>query len=111
MYSTMHGTRLPNKPRPKVFACSAGRAPAVLFRPARAGAGLPRPRSWPLLDPGGEQVYDLGDARRAQVRPPGSPVDPAQVGLAVELCQRVEERRGGPAGIQRYGDVLGEITA
>jgi hypothetical protein len=27
---------------------------------------LQRSRSWPLLDPGREQVYDLSDARRAQ---------------------------------------------
>jgi hypothetical protein len=31
---------------------------------------------WALLDPGGEQVYYLGDARRPQVRPPGRRIDP-----------------------------------
>src|SRR5580700_9999826 len=52
-------------------------------------AGLRWLRSWPLLDPGREQVYDLNDARRAQLWPPGGGVDPAEVGPAVELGQRI----------------------
>ena len=68
-------------------------------------------RPWPLLDTGREQVYYLGDARRTQVRPAGRPIDPAQVGLAVKLRQRVEERRGGRVGLERSGDVIGEVAA
>jgi len=55
-----------------------------------------------LLDPGGEQLCYLLDARRAQVRPPGGGIDPAEVGLAVELRQRVEERPGRRVGLQRF---------
>jgi alpha-1,2-mannosyltransferase len=73
-------------------------------------AGLFR-RPWPLLDARGEQVGDLGDARGAHVRPPFSRVDPAEVGLAVELRQRVPERRGLRIGLKRGGDVVGEIPA
>ena len=44
----------------------------VKFWPRRshrspARPGLLRSRSWPLFDPGREQIYYLGDARRAQV--------------------------------------------
>jgi hypothetical protein len=75
------------------------------------GDGLLRSRSWPLLDPGREQVYYLSDARRPQAWPAGRRIDPAQVGLAVELRQRAEERRGGRAGLERSGDVIGKIAA
>jgi hypothetical protein len=51
-----------------------------------------------LFDPGRKQVCYFGDACGTQVWPTGGRVDPAQVGLAVELRQRVEERRGGRAG-------------
>ena len=70
-----------------------------------------RLRSWPLLDSGREQVDDLGDPRRAELGPPGGGVDPAEIGLAVELRQRVEERRGGGVGFQGRGDVVGQVGA
>jgi hypothetical protein len=69
-----------------------------------------RSRSWPLLDPGHEQVYDISDARRTQVWPPGRGIDPAEAGLAVELRQRVEVRPGR-IGLQRGGGVVGKIAA
>jgi alpha-1,2-mannosyltransferase len=64
-----------------------------------------------LLDPGREEVNDLGDAGRAQVRAPLGRVDPAQVGLAVELGERVPERGRGRIGLKRRRDVAGEIAA
>jgi hypothetical protein len=64
-----------------------------------------------LLDPGREQIYHLSDTRSTQVWPAGCRVDPAEVGLAVELRQRVEERRSGRVGLQRRGDVIGKIAA
>jgi hypothetical protein len=70
-----------------------------------------RSRSWPLLDPGREEVHDLSNARRADLRPAGGRVDPAEVGLAVELRQRVEERRRGRVSRERSGDVLSQIGA
>jgi len=66
---------------------------------------------WPLLDAGREQADDLSDARRAQVGAPFGRVDPAEVGPAVELGQRVEERRGGRIGLDRRRDVVGKIAA
>jgi hypothetical protein len=48
-----------------------------------------------LFDPGREQVDHLGDARRPQRRLAGRRIDIAQIRLAVELRQRVEEGRGG----------------
>src|SRR5260370_32768171 len=54
-------------------------------RPTPARCGPRWLRSWPLLDPGREQVYDFSDARRAQLWPPGGGFDPAEVGPAVEL--------------------------
>jgi alpha-1,2-mannosyltransferase len=68
-------------------------------------------RPWPLLDAGREQVDDLGDARRAQVGAPFGRVDPVEVGLAVELGQRVPERRGSWIRLERGGDVVGKIAA
>jgi DNA-binding transcriptional MerR regulator len=68
-------------------------------------------RSWPLFDPRREQVDDLGDAGGAHVRPAFGRIDPAKVGLAVELRQRVKERPGGRVGRERRGDVVSEITA
>ncbi|MFZ0082421.1 MAG: hypothetical protein WAL13_25240 [Trebonia sp.] len=64
-----------------------------------------------FLDPRREQVHDLDDADRAQVRPAGRRVDPAEISLEIELRQRVPERRGGRVGRQRSGSVLGEIAA
>jgi len=64
-----------------------------------------------LLDPGRQQIYHLSDARGTQVWPPGRRVDPAEVGLAVELRQRVEERGSVRVGLQRRGDVIGKIAA
>jgi MerR family transcriptional regulator, copper efflux regulator len=68
-------------------------------------------RSWPLFDPRREQVDDLRDAGRAHVRPAFGRIDPAKVGPAVELRQRVEERPGGRVGRERRGDVVSEIAA
>src|ERR1017187_8657940 len=44
-------------------------------------------RSRPLFDPGRERVDYLSDAGRADVRPARGRIDPAEVGLAGELCQ------------------------
>jgi alpha-1,2-mannosyltransferase len=68
-------------------------------------------RPWTFLHPGREQVHDLGDARRALVGTPFGRVDPAEVGLAVELGERVPERGRRWIGRQRAGDVVGEIAA
>src|ERR1022692_1594901 len=68
-------------------------------------------RSRPLFDPGREQVDYLSDAGRADVRPASGRIDPAEVGLAVELCQRVEERARSRVGRERGGDVAGKIVA
>ena len=48
-------------------------------------------RSWPFFDPRREQADDFSYTGRAQIWPAGGRVDPAQVGLAVELRQRIEE--------------------
>jgi alpha-1,2-mannosyltransferase len=68
-----------------------------------------RPRA--LLNPGREQVHDLGDADRALVGTPFGRLDPAQVGPAVELRERVPERGRGRIRRKRGGDVVGEIAA
>ncbi len=70
-----------------------------------------RSRSWPLVEPGREEVHDLSDARRADLRPAAGRIDPAEVGLAVELRQRVEERRRGRVSRERSGGVLSQIGA
>jgi alpha-1,2-mannosyltransferase len=64
-----------------------------------------------FFDPGRQQVHDLGDARRAQLRPPFRCLDPPQVALAVELREGVPERRGRRIGLKRGRDVRGEIAA
>jgi len=64
-----------------------------------------------FFDPGRQQIHDFGDADRAQLRPPFRRIDPAQVGLAVELREGVPERRGGRIGLKRGRDVRGEIAA
>jgi hypothetical protein len=58
-----------------------------------------------LFDSRREQADDLSNAGSAQIRPAGGRVDPAQVSLAVELRQRIEEcarrrmgRERGPSG-------------
>ena len=51
-----------------------------------------RLRSWPLFDPGRKQLHYFSDARGPQLGPAGCHIDPAQIGLAVELGQGVEER-------------------
>jgi hypothetical protein len=68
-----------------------------------------RPRA--LLHPGREQVHDLGDADGALAGTPLGGLDPAQVGPAVELRERVPERGRGRIGRKRGGDVVGEIAA
>jgi hypothetical protein len=80
--------RLPDSGGWRLTLAPAG---GSLIHPASSscpGDGLLRSRSWLLLDPGLEQVYDLSSARRAQLWPPGGSVDLAGVGLAVELRQR-----------------------
>ena len=64
-----------------------------------------------FLNPGREQVHDLGDAGRALVGAPLGRLDPAEVGLAVELRERIPERGRGRIGRKRPGDVVGEIAA
>jgi len=64
-----------------------------------------------FFDPGRQQAHDLGDALRAQLRPPFGRIDPSQVGLAVELREGIPERRRGRIGLKRGRDVRGEITA
>ncbi|HEY7259862.1 MAG TPA: glycosyltransferase 87 family protein [Trebonia sp.] len=64
-----------------------------------------------FFDPGRQQVHDLGDTHRAQLRPPFRRIDPPQVGLAVELREGIPERRGGRIGLKRGRDVRGEIAA
>ena len=58
---------------------------------------LTRTRPWPFFGPGREQADDLGDTRRAQVRPAGRRIDVPQAGPAVELRQRAEA--GPSAGL------------
>jgi hypothetical protein len=70
-----------------------------------------RSASRAFLDPGGEEAGDLGDAGGAEVGPAGGGVDPAEVGLAVELGEGVEERARGGVGGQGGGDVVGEVAA
>ena len=48
-------------------------------------------------------VYYLSDARRTHVRPTGRRIDSAEVGVAVKLRQRDEERHNGPVGLKRSG--------
>jgi hypothetical protein len=74
--------------------------------PASIGYSTPFP-----VDPGREQVYYLGDARRAKVWPADSRIDPAQIRVAVELRQRAEERRRGRISRERSGDIIGQIAA
>jgi alpha-1,2-mannosyltransferase len=64
-----------------------------------------------FLNPGREQVHDLGDAGRALAGTPLGRLDPAEVGLAVELRERIPERGRGRIGRKRPGDVVGEIAA
>jgi len=52
-------------------------------------------RARPLFDPRREQAGYLGDAGRAQIRPAGGRIDPAQVRRAVELRQRAFEGSTG----------------
>ena len=70
----------------------------------------PASRAWPFLDPRREQADDLGDAGRAQIRPAGGRVDPAKVGLAVELRQRIEECGRRRVSRERRGNIVGEIA-
>ena len=85
--------------------------PTVASRVVIASLRPLRRRPGPLLDPCREQVYHLSDTGRAQVWAPGRRIDPAQVGLAVKLRQRVEEGGRLGAGLQRRADVVGKISA
>src|ERR1039458_8100609 len=67
--------------------------------------------SWPLFDARRQQVDDLSDAGRTEIWAAGGGIDPAEVGLAVELRERVEECACGRAGLERCGDVVGKIAA
>ena len=75
--------------------------PADRFRPAHPGDWLLCSRSRPFFDPVREQACYLSDARRTHVWPAGLRIDIAQVGLAVELRQRVEEGRSAMPGDTR----------
>ena len=63
------------------------------------------------LDPSSQQRDDLGDADGALVGPALGGVDPAQVGVPVELRERVEEGPGLGRGVQGGGDVGGQVAA
>ena len=56
--------------------------------------GVLRSRSWPLFDRGRAQADGLGDAGRARIGQAGVRIEPAQVGLVVELRQRIAECPG-----------------
>lgn len=63
--------------------------------------------SWPLFDPGRKQLHYFSDARGPQVGSAGCRIDPAQIGLAVELGQGVEERRSCRVGLKGRRDIVG----
>ena len=65
----------------------------------------------PLFDPCRKQVHDLSNAGRTQIRPASGRIYPAEVGLAVELRERVEECARRRASLERCGDVVGKIAA
>jgi hypothetical protein len=66
---------------------AAGGDSAELLELAEAA----RSRSWPLFDPGCEEIDYLSDARRPQVWTAGGRIDPTEVRLAIELRQRHTE--------------------
>jgi hypothetical protein len=68
--------------------------------------GQPASRAWPFFDSSREQADDLSNAGRAQIRPAGGRVDPAKVGLAVELRQRIEECACSRVSRERRGDIV-----
>ena len=86
-------------------------APGIAHRAACARVSAEMSWTWPFFDPRREQAYDLSNAGGAQIRPARGRVDPAQVSLAVELRQRIEECARRRIGRERRGDIIGEITA
>ena len=84
--------------------CPSGRSPVI-------APGNPASRPWPFFDPRREQAGDLRNAGRAQIRPAGGRINPAQVSLAVKLCQRIEECARRRVSRERRGDIVREITA
>jgi hypothetical protein len=76
-----------------------------------AGGPQPLPGPRPFFDPVCQQACYLCNAVRAEVRPAGRRVDVAEVRLAVELRERVEERPGGGVRRECDGEVLGQIAA
>ena len=66
------------------------------FRRARRGDRLSCSGPWPFLDPGREQADDLGDTRRAEVRPAGRRIDVPQAGprgRTAPACRSRPQRR------------------
>ena len=72
---------------------------------------LTRTRPWPFFGPGREQADDLGDTRRAEVRPAGRRIDVPQAGPAVELRQRAEAGPSGPVSRPCRSAVAGKPVA
>jgi hypothetical protein len=77
----------------------------------QCGIGVNPSGSWTLFDPRREQVDYLSDPGRTDIRPAGGRIDPAEIGLAVELRQSIEKGARCRAGRERCGDIVGEITA
>jgi len=68
-------------------------------------------RSRPLFGPGREQGDHFGDPGCPQIWPPGGRIDPAQVRLAVELREGIEERARGWVGRQCCRDIVSQIAS
>jgi hypothetical protein len=68
-------------------------------------------RSRTLFDARRQQIDHLSDAGGTHVRSAARRIDPAQVGLAVELRQGIEECARLGAGRERRGDIVGKISA
>jgi hypothetical protein len=64
-----------------------------------------------LLLPGFEEADHVCDAEWALVGLAFGGVDPAEVGVAVELGEGVEEQRRSGVGAEGGGDVVGEVAA
>ena len=79
--------------------------------PMIAPGNCPASRPWPFFDPRREQADDLSNAGRAQIRPAGGCINPAQISLAVNLRERIEECARRRVSRERRSDIVGEIAA